>query len=75
MKYITESYDDETLDKTKLEKYGNIITDKILGKENPYEDVYLSTRFHPIKNKEELDKFINSLEMLDFIKRVSKYKF
>ena len=33
---------------------GNIITDKILGKSNPYEDVFLSTRFHPLKNIEEL---------------------
>ena len=33
---------------------GNIITDKILGKTNPYEDVFLSTRFHPLKNIEEL---------------------
>ena len=32
----------------------NIITDKILGKENPYEHVFLSTRFHPIKNNKEL---------------------
>ncbi len=32
----------------------NIITDKILGKTNPYEDVFLSTRFHPLKNIEEL---------------------
>lgn len=31
----------------------NIIRDKILGKENPYEDAFTSTRFNPIKNHEE----------------------
>lgn len=31
----------------------NIITDKILGKENAYENVFLSTRFHPIKDHTE----------------------
>lgn len=36
----------------------NIIVDKILGKENPYEDVFKSTRFHPIKNSEELGNMV-----------------
>ena len=36
----------------------NIITDKILGKENPYEKIFLSTRFHPIKNKEEFGNML-----------------
>ena len=31
----------------------NIITDSILGKDNKYKDVYTSTRFQPIKNREE----------------------
>ena len=32
----------------------NIITDKIIGKENQYEKVFDSTRLKPIKNKDEL---------------------
>ncbi len=28
----------------------NIITDKILGRHNKYEKVFIATRFHPIKN-------------------------
>lgn len=32
----------------------NIITNKILGKSNKNEEVFKSTRFHPIKNKGEL---------------------
>lgn len=40
----------------------NIITDKILGKSNPYEDIFLSTRFKPIKN---------GTEFTDMLKQVS----
>ncbi len=36
----------------------NIIVDKILGKENEYEDVFVSTRLHPIKNNAELGNMI-----------------
>ena len=50
----------------------NIITDKILGKENPYEDVYLSTRFHPIKNKEELG---NMVKEVTYSLGINKLKF
>lgn len=32
----------------------NIIADKILGRENRYEEVFRSTRFHPLKNHEEM---------------------
>lgn len=32
----------------------NIIVDKILGRENPYEEVFTSTRLKPIKNYKEL---------------------
>lgn len=39
----------------------NIITDKILGKENSYEDIFLSTRFHPIKNIEELGGLVKEV--------------
>jgi len=51
----------------------NIIIDSFKTYENNNSIVYELTI--KIKNKEELDKFINSLEMLDFVKRVSKYKF
>jgi Rieske Fe-S protein len=36
----------------------NIIVDKILGKENEYEEIFKSTRLHPIKNNEELGNMI-----------------
>lgn len=36
----------------------NIITDKILGKENPYEEVFRSTRMEPIKNHKEMGNII-----------------
>lgn len=36
----------------------NIITDKILGKENPYEDIFTATRLEPLKNHEELKNMI-----------------
>lgn len=35
-----------------------IITDKILGKENPYEELFKATRLEPIKNREELGNMI-----------------
>lgn len=35
-----------------------IITDKILGKENKYEDLFKATRLEPIKNHEELGNMI-----------------
>lgn len=31
----------------------NILCDMILGKENPYQNIFLSTRFHPVKNYQE----------------------
>ena len=36
----------------------NIIVDKILGKENEYEDVFKATRLYPIKNNAELGNMI-----------------
>ena len=36
----------------------NIITDKILGKENKYDNLYKSTRLRPIKNRWELGEMI-----------------
>ena len=35
-----------------------IITDKIRGKENPYEEIFKATRLKPIKNHEELGNMI-----------------
>ena len=37
---------------------GNIIVDKILGRENEYEDVFKASRLHPIKNNAELGNMI-----------------
>lgn len=37
---------------------GNIIVDKILGRENVYENVFKATRLHPIKNNVELGNMI-----------------
>ena len=51
----------------------NIIIDSFKTYENNNTTTYELTI--KIKGKEELDKFITSLEMLDFVKRVSKYKF
>ena len=36
----------------------NIITDKILGKENKYLSIYESTRLKPIKNRQELENMV-----------------
>lgn len=39
----------------------NIITNKILGKENKYEEVFTSTRLKPIKNHKELGNMIKEV--------------
>ena len=39
----------------------NIITDKILGKENKYSDIYDSTRLSPIKNRQEIKNMSKQL--------------
>ena len=39
----------------------NIITDKILGKQNSYEEVFTSTRLEPIKNYKELGNMIKEV--------------
>lgn len=36
----------------------NIIVDKILGRENEYEEVFKATRLHPIKNNAELGNMV-----------------
>ena len=37
---------------------GKLITDKIFGRENPYEEIFKATRLEPIKNHEELGNMI-----------------
>jgi len=37
----------------------NIVTDKILGKDNKYEEIFNSKRFKPIKNRWEMKNMIN----------------
>ena len=48
----------------------NIIVNKILGQDSEYEEVFKSTRFHPIKNNEEvgnmLKETVNSLVLNKF---------
>lgn len=39
----------------------NIITDKILGKQNPYEEVFTSTRLEPVKNYKELGNLVKEV--------------
>lgn len=39
----------------------NIITDKILGKQNPYEEVFTSTRMEPIKNYQEVGNMLKEV--------------
>lgn len=48
-----------------------IISDKILGKENKYEDIFLSTRFKPVKNGTE---FVNMLKQVSTSLVVDKFK-
>ncbi len=49
----------------------NIICDKILGNVNPYEDIFLSTRFKPIKNGTE---FTNMLKQVSTSLILDKFK-
>lgn len=39
----------------------NIIVDKILGRENPYEEVFTSTRLEPVKNRKELGNMVKEV--------------
>lgn len=50
----------------------NIITDKILGKENPYEEVFKSTRLKPIKNYEELGNMLKEVGYSAIINKLEK---
>lgn len=36
----------------------NLITDKIMGRKNPYEEIFNSTRLEPIKNREEMKNML-----------------
>ncbi len=39
----------------------NLITDKILGRENPYEEIFRATRVEPIKNHEEMKNMLETV--------------
>lgn len=39
----------------------NIITDKILNRKNPYEEVFTSTRLEPIKNRQEVGNMLKEV--------------
>lgn len=54
----------------------NIITDKILGKENKYEEVFKSTRLEPIKNYEELGNILKEVSyslVINKLKDIEEY--
>ncbi len=48
----------------------NIVADKIIGKENPYENIFTATRMKPIKNRWEvknmLEESVNSIALNKF---------
>ena len=48
----------------------NIITDKILGKENIYEEVFSSTRLKPIKNYKELENMLKEVMYSEVINKL-----
>ena len=50
---------------------GKIITDKILGKHNPYEKLFEATRFQPLKNHKE---FGNMLKQTTYSLLINKIK-
>lgn len=39
----------------------NLITDKIMGRNNPYEEIFDSTRLEPIKNREEMKNLLKEV--------------
>ena len=54
----------------------NIITDKILGRENKYEEVFNSTRLKPIKNHEELGNILKEVSyslVINKLKDIEEY--
>ena len=52
----------------------NIITDKILGKENKYEDVFKSTRIKPVKNYKELGNMIKEFSYSEIFNKLKSSK-
>lgn len=52
----------------------NIITDKILKKENKYENVFKSTRLKPIKNYEELGNMLKEVSYSVLINKLKNIK-
>ena len=50
----------------------NIITDKILGRENKYEEVFDSKRLQPIKNYEELTNMVKEVSYSLVINKLKK---
>ena len=48
----------------------NIITDKILGKENIYEEIFSSTRLKPIKNYKELGNMLKEVVYSEVINKL-----
>lgn len=48
----------------------NIITDKILEKKNPYEEVFTSTRLKPIKNYKELGNMLKEVAYSEVINKL-----
>lgn len=50
----------------------NIIVDKIIGKENPYEYVFKSTRLKPIKNYKELGNMVKEVGFSLIINNIIK---
>lgn len=48
----------------------NIIKDKILGIENPYEEVFISTRLKPIKNYKELGNMLKEVTYSEVINKL-----
>lgn len=50
----------------------NIITDKILGRENKYEEVFNSKRLKPLKNYEELTNMVKEVGYSLIINRLKK---
>lgn len=54
----------------------NIITDKILGKENKYKEVFESTRLKPIKNHKELANILKEVSyslVINKLKNIEEY--
>lgn len=39
----------------------NLITDKIMGRKNPYEEIFDATRWEPIKNREEMKNMLKEV--------------